>query len=193
VSNWGLIPSAAISTHNVLGQNSGAATSDMSYGVQLDVGSKQNIVVDNYLLLNTLGPILNNSTDTNNIIDRNLYAARHSPFNVSLTPAALGATSNNYNPTNWSVNVSRLLLTPAGGGKYDQRAVYRQLCYDLDGWGVVLIRNISAADNITFTHLNGGSNAWNQFSLAGAASLVLGPLASRQFMYNGVDSKWNAV
>ncbi len=181
--------------NNLIGQLSGAATSDMSYGVQLDAGAIQNIVAENYLLLNTLGAILNSAGDTNSIIRNNLYAGNQE-FGSALGPTAMAATVNNYNPTGWStsgMNVTRLRLTPAGGGTtINGLFTGASATLWLDGV-VVLIRNLSTADSITFTHLNGGSNAWNQFNLPGAASLVLAPLASRQFMYDGIESKGNAV
>lgn len=178
--------------NNMVGIHTGSSTSDMSYGVQLDAGAKRNTIQGNTLQSNTLGPILNTAADPNTFIDGNLYVGR-TPFNTSLTPAALSATHNNYNPTNWSVNVSRLLLTPPGGGSTINGLFTGSSASTWFDGCLILIRNQSTADNITFTHLNGGSNAWNQFSLAGAASLVLGPLASRQFSYDGVDGKWIAI
>jgi len=178
--------------HNTLGQNSGAATSDQSYGVQIDLGSSQNIVVHNYMLLNTLGAILDNSGDTNSIIKDNLYAG-NSTFHSALGPAAMAATVNNYNPTSWNVNVTHLRLTPAAGGTTVNGLFSGTVASVWIHGSTLVIENLSSADSLTFTHLNASSNSWNRFSLKNAVSLVLAPFESRQFMYNTILSKWQAI
>lgn len=177
---------------NLIGQHTGASTSDMSYGIQIDAGSKQNIIHHNYLLANTLGPINNVALDQSSIIRDNLYAGNQT-FGTATSPAAMAAAVNNYNGANWGVNVTRLRLTPAAGGT-TMNGLYAGAAAAewLDGTTVVM-RNLSAVDNITLAHQNAGSNAWNRFNLAGAANLVLNPLRSVMLMYDGFESRWNAI
>jgi len=174
---------------NMIGQHTGSSTSDMSYGVQLDLGSARNTVTGNTLFLNTLGPILNNSGDVNTQIQNNLYAGNMT-FSPALGPAAMGATVNNYNPTNWSINVKRLRLTPNAGDTTITGLFTGVGATTWTDGTTLLVQNLSAADNVKLSHLNGASNAWNQFSLPSAATLTIPPLGTQQIMYDGVLSKW---
>jgi len=175
--------------HNTLGQNTGAATSDQSYGVQLDVGAKNHIVVHNYLLLNTLNAINDLAQDPNTLIKDNLYAG-NTTFHAALAPAAMGATVNNYNPVNWSVNVANLRLTPNVGNTTINGLFTGAGASTWIHGTTVLLQNLSAADSVILAHLNGGSNAWNQFSMPSAGPLTIPPLGTQQIMYDGFLSKW---
>lgn len=175
---------------NNIGQNTGASTSDMSYGVQLDVGTKRNMIVNNTLFNNTLGAINDLALDPNTIIDNNLYAG-HTPFHTAISPAAMAATVNNYNPTNWNVNIVKASLTPAGGGTTITGLFTGSSATTWFSGAMVLIENASSTDNITLAHLSGSSNAWNQFSLPGGINAIIGPLTARLFTYNG--SKWTPI
>lgn len=175
--------------HNTSGQNSGAATSDQSYGIQIDAGATQNVVVDNYLLLNTIGAINDLAQDSNTIIERNLYAG-NSRYHAALSPAVMAAIVNNYNVTNWNVNVEHLRLTPAVGGTTLNGVFTGTVSSTWIHGSEILMSNLSTADTITINHLNAGANAWNQFSLAGGVPFLLGPLASQRFMRDEFLAKW---
>lgn len=173
----------------MIGQHTGSSSSDMSYGLQFDLGSARNTATNNTLFLNTLGPILNNSGDVNTQIQNNLYGGNMT-FSPALGPAAMGATVNNYNPANWSINVKRLRLTPAAGDTTINGLFTGVGATTWTDGTTLLLQNLSAADNVKLAHLNGGSNAWNQFSLPSAATLTIPPLGTQQITYDGILSKW---
>jgi len=79
-----------------------------------------------------------------------------------------------------------LELTPAVGGTtingLDSSGVTAGVAFTL------LLRNRSATDSLTFTHLNGGSLSANQFSNMSAASVDIAPLGAARCTY--IVNKW---
>lgn len=174
---------------NKIGQHTGSSTSDMSYGVQLDLGAARNRVTNNELLNNTLGAILNNSGDLNTLIRDNLYAG-NTTYSSVLTPVVMPAVANNYNVGGWGVNISHLRLTPAGGGTTANGLFTGNAASTWQHGSTVLASNLSAVDPVNLAHLSGAANAWNQFSCPGAVTFVLGPLANCLLIRDEILGKW---
>ena len=96
---------------------------------------------------------------------------------------APGAAVNNYAPAGYVAGTTnRLLITAAVGG-----TTLTGLLAATDGWGVY-IRNVSTTDNLTFSHLDAGSLAANQFSCPQGVNAVLQPLTGVFLVY--AAGKW---
>jgi hypothetical protein len=108
------------------------------------------------------------------------------PIFATKVSATLAATQNNYSPTGFSALISRALFTAASGGS---------TITGLNSTGfadgqLLVIRNPSATDSITFTNLDSNSTAANQFRLQNSGSVLLPPYGGAFAMYETGIAKW---
>jgi hypothetical protein len=145
-------------------------------------------------------PILSNSSNTLTLsIALPTAIAPGTPYVIGPLPigntmsssvaATLATTQNNYAPTGWGPGINRLRLAAASGGS----TITGLSATGFGDGNVVLLRNTSTADSITLSHLSGSSSAANQFSLSGAASLVIPKLANCFLVYDGPSSVWTTA
>jgi hypothetical protein len=100
------------------------------------------------------------------------------------TPAALGATENNYNPTALSEHTILRLDANAGG------STITGIAGGVHG-RVLIIINIDTTDTITLADENAGSTAANRFMLPGSANHVIAAdYGSATLWYSNTDGRW---
>jgi hypothetical protein len=107
-------------------------------------------------------------------------------YGSSVTDATPGTSANNYAPTGFSATTNRLLITAASGDTTFTGLVSTGF---VDGQTVV-IRNVSATDNLNFSHLSGSSSAANQFSCSQGLTQIIPPLSCAIIMYLTGISNW---
>jgi hypothetical protein len=103
---------------------------------------------------------------------------------IPLTPAAISASQNNYNP---GVARRYRLATDASGGKTITGLAISQV----DGQECSIV-NVSAADAITLTHQDAASTAANRFICTGAANIVLAVNEEALLWYDSTTTRWRA-
>jgi hypothetical protein len=110
-------------------------------------------------------------------------AATSEPSFAFSISATLAASQNNYAPTGYVAGTTnRLLLAAASGG-----STITGLAASSDGCAIY-VRNTSATNTITFSHLSGSSTSTNQFSCPQAQSALLAPLSGVLLVY--VSNIW---
>src|SRR5262245_29019125 len=103
-----------------------------------------------------------------------------------ISPAALGASTNDYAPAGFAgANVLRLDM--ASGG-----STLTGLAGGAAG-RVVVVLNISGTDDLTLSHLDAGSSGGNQFSLPDDADVVVRRGGSVVLYYDGTSTKWRVA
>ena len=105
-------------------------------------------------------------------------------LNGVISPASIGASQNDYNPTGLAT-ASTLRLT--SGAAYNITGLVGGAAGRL-----ILVHNIGA-NNLTLTNEDAGSTAANRFALRGAASLVVTPNKAVVLQYDATTARWRAL
>jgi len=104
-----------------------------------------------------------------------------------ITPSALTANQNNYNPTGWSAAVVMRLQTDG------TNRTITGLAGGTDGRIAILI-NIDSANIISLQDEGGASTAANRFTLPTSATLLnIHPDASVVLQYDSTSSRWRVL
>lgn len=101
------------------------------------------------------------------------------------SPAALGASTDNWNPTDLAVaNVLRVTTDGAG-------SAVTGLVAPGAGFLLALVNLGPAA--LTLAHEDTGSSAVNRFAMPGGVDLVLGIHAGARLWYDAASERWRAL
>lgn len=151
----------------------------------IDAGVTQTYVGDRGVTItdgSTVGQTTTIAYDTINIPDITMRGS--TSFSGTLSPAAIAANTNNYNPAGLST-ANVLILNATGPFNITGMVPPRSFCY-------LIVINISAS-TLTFTHEDGASTAANRFVLSGGANMALARTGGIVLYYDQSTSRWYAM
>jgi hypothetical protein len=169
---------------SIISARDAASNSEIYIGALSDGGTALNALGDQYLdiTLNAQPFAEFSPLSAIGIVD---WFVPHDSFGLRQADTA-SATINDGNFAGQAVFIDAQPTTVTG-------MINRCATVSSNGGCLMTISNTDAANSVTINHLSGSSAAANQFSLPGAASMVLGPGDGATFVYDTTADKWRAV